>query len=498
MFRFGVAGHLGDDELLSQFVGREYEGDSAEAAFAVLVERHGPMVLGVCRRVLRDRHEAEDAFQATFLVLARKAASIARRDQLANWLYGVACRTALDLRARASRRKTGEHHAQELSPREVRPSVEADLDELRAILDEEVARLPDRYRGVLVLCELEGLSRQAAAKRLGIPEGTLSSRLARAKGLLRHRLTRRGLAPSVVVLTAALAPETQAILIPSSLASSTIQAAAHIVAGISLAEATSTSVATLTQGVLKTMLIAKFKGLVMGLTVATIVTTGIGVLAQPPGPGEGDRLSSLERKLDRILEALGGSRGQDPFHSTAATWWNDANRLDASANRQAPRITQAYPAMPPANGHRSANRSTPVAAGPDERPTTTGSAEAQVASQPPPSPTDRGAGWDVDVAAHLAQSRSETALPDGRSNPLGARVDALERRLSEMERRLNEMDRRLAQSAPSQSRTGFHPGEVGFEATPDRTVPSRSQPAPQPPAASPSRSDTVVPNPGRS
>ncbi len=222
LFRFGVAGHLGDDELLSRFVGRRDQDDDAEAAFAVLVERHGPMVLGVCRRVLGDRHEAEDAFQATFLVLARKAASIARREQLANWLYGVACRTALDVRARATRRKARERKAHAMSPSEVQSADEAELDELRAILDEELARLPERYRGAVVLCELDGLSRHAAAQRLGIPEGTLSSRLARAKDLLRHRLTRRGLAPSTITLDAALAPEARAILIPPSLAGSTI------------------------------------------------------------------------------------------------------------------------------------------------------------------------------------------------------------------------------------------------------------------------------------
>ena len=227
LFRFGVAGHLGDEELLGRFVGAGGldRDESAEAAFAALVERYGPMVLGVCRRVLGDRHEAEDAFQAVFLVLARKAASIARRQQLANWLYGVACRTALDARARAIRRQARERKAYAMSPSEVNPADEVDLDELRSILDEELARLPERYRGAVVLCELDGLSRHAAAQRLGIPEGTLSSRLARAKELLRERLKRRGLVPSAITLSAALAPEARALLIPPALAGSTIEAA---------------------------------------------------------------------------------------------------------------------------------------------------------------------------------------------------------------------------------------------------------------------------------
>ena len=304
LFRFGVAGQIGDEELLSRFVsiGRRDRGEpaeAAEAAFAALVDRYGSMVLGVCRRVLGDQHEAEDAFQATFLVLARKAGSIARREQLANWLYGVACRTALDARARARRRKVRERKAHAMSPAEIPASNAVDLDELRSILDEELSRLPEAFRGAVVLCELEGLSRYAAAQRLGIPEGTLSSRLARAKELLRRRLAGRGLAPSCTTLDAALEPEARAILIPPSLAGSTIQAAARVAAGAALTEVSSTSVVSLTQGVLKAMLIAKFKGLVLGLTSALVVTTGIGVLAQDPGPSEGDRLSALERKLDR-------------------------------------------------------------------------------------------------------------------------------------------------------------------------------------------------------
>src|SRR5262245_55417189 len=119
LFRHGAAGHLGDEELLSRFVARRDE--AAEAAFAALVERYGPMVLGVCRRVLGDRHEAEDAFQATFLVLARKAGSIARREQLANWLHGVANRTARDARARADRRRARERRASAMHPIEIGP-----------------------------------------------------------------------------------------------------------------------------------------------------------------------------------------------------------------------------------------------------------------------------------------------------------------------------------------------------------------------------------------
>lgn len=258
---FGATGQLSDEELLGRFVARR--GADAEAAFATLVERYGPMVLGVCRRVLGNRHEAEDAFQATFLVLARKANSIAGPQQLANWLFGVARRTALDARARTLRGKARERRVHMNSQAEIKQAGDdqPDVDELRAILDGEMARLPERYRGALVLCELDGLTRRAAAARLGIPEGTLSSRLARAKDLLRHRLVRRGLAPSALVLNRALAFETPAgaAVVPLSLVHSTIRAATRVAAGTALSEAASTSIATLAQGVLKAMLLAKFK-----------------------------------------------------------------------------------------------------------------------------------------------------------------------------------------------------------------------------------------------
>ncbi len=326
-----------------------------------------------------------------------------------------------------------------MSPSEVRPADDAEFDELRAILDQELARLPERYRGVVVLCELEGLSRHAAAHRLGIPEGTLSSRLARAKDLLRHRLIRRGLTPSALALNAALAPEAGAILIPPSLAGSTIQAAACVAAGLSLAEAAPTSVAILTQGVLKAMLIAKFKGLVLGLTVATVVTTGIGVLAQSPGPAaspDGDRLSALERKLDRILEALGGSRGDAPRTLPPTT----TTRVDARKNAASPDVQLVLP--PPATslppqvfGDRLGHRILAPAASSDDR-------LAHVVPDAPHPPAARLA----DVVPDAPHPPAVPPPPAGPSRDLDARVDALERRLGEMERRFGEMERRIGRT----------------------------------------------------
>jgi membrane fusion protein, heavy metal efflux system len=280
---FGATGQQSDAELLGRFIAQRDVG--AEAAFAALVERHGPMVLGVCRRVLGNQHEAEDAFQATFLVLARKAASIARPEELANWLFGVACRTAMEARTTGSRRRARERRVHAMSRRAFK-STEPDesvRDELRAILDEELARLPERYRGALVLCELEGLTRRASAQKLGIPEGTLSSRLARAKDLLRRRLLRRGLVLSSVALDRGLECQirAQAVTIPFSLLEPTTRAATRVTAGTAIAEAASSSITALTEGALKAMLVAKLMGTVLGVVALAIVIAGAGVLARP-------------------------------------------------------------------------------------------------------------------------------------------------------------------------------------------------------------------------
>src|SRR5262245_1560586 len=187
-------GAMTDGQLLERFLTHR-----DEVAFEVLLRRHGPMVLGVCRRVLRNAHDAEDAFQATFLVLVRKAASLRRPELVGNWLYGAACRAALE--AKAARRRS--------RPRQFKatPELEAPADvreDLRAVLDQELSCLPDKYRVPLVLCDLEARTRREVARQLGIPEGTLSSRLTTARRKLAQRLTRRDLALSGGALAAAL------------------------------------------------------------------------------------------------------------------------------------------------------------------------------------------------------------------------------------------------------------------------------------------------------
>jgi len=161
-----------------------------EAAFETLVRRHGPMVLGVCRRVLRNPHDAEDAFQATLLVLVRKASSLRTPGLVGNWLYGVAYRTALEAKKMAAKRRLKEAKVVPQSP----PA--STWDDLQTLLDQELDRLPDKYRAVIVLCDLEGMTRKDAARRLGWPEGTVASRLAGARKTLAKRLSRHELALS--------------------------------------------------------------------------------------------------------------------------------------------------------------------------------------------------------------------------------------------------------------------------------------------------------------
>jgi RNA polymerase sigma factor (sigma-70 family) len=276
-----------------------------EAAFATLLRRHGPMVLGVCRRTLRNSHDAEDAFQATFLVLVRKASMIQPRDMVGNWLYGVACRTAMKARTMNTRRRVKERNVQEIARPE--NGVEVADDKLLSLLDEEISRLPDKYRAPVVLCELERKSRKQVAGLLGIPEGTLSWRLASARKMLARRLSRRGVSSSAGALAAALSVSTASASVPPLLLSSTANAALRVAAGQALtAVAASTQVVILTEGVLKAMLLSKLKvfcAVAFAILVGTAVT-GLGYQAIAGDPPQARGTTQRARAAQDDLEEL--------------------------------------------------------------------------------------------------------------------------------------------------------------------------------------------------
>jgi RNA polymerase sigma factor (sigma-70 family) len=274
----GMVAQVSDGQLLARFAC--HRDELAEIAFAALVHRHGPMVLRVCQQILGDRHTAEDAFQATFLVLARRAGSIRQPELLGNWLHGVALRTAREARMRDDRRRRRETPRSEGIAGE--PSGEAGRpDELLVrreefeALHEEVSRLPDRYRVPVLLCELEGLSYQEAALRMRCPVGTISVRLRRARERLRVRLTGRGLAPTTGLLGALFGADAASAHVPPVLVDSTVQAAmgfaASKAAGAGLVSA---SVATLTGRVLRVMALARLK-LIIGLALAVGITMSV-------------------------------------------------------------------------------------------------------------------------------------------------------------------------------------------------------------------------------
>jgi RNA polymerase sigma-70 factor (ECF subfamily) len=273
-----------DGELLRRFITA-----GEEAAFAGLVRRHGAMVFGVCRRLLNDIHDAEDAFQATFLVLARRAASIRKPDAVASWLYGVAYRVAR--RARMARRTCPLTDAVEpISSAD--PVAEASWRELRPVIDEELNRLPEKYRAPLVLCYLEGRTNEEAARLLGWTKGTVSGRLARARDLLRPRLARRGLALPVGGVAAVLAHAEGA---PAALLETTVKTA--------LAGSASVPATVLAEGVMRAMFVKKMTTLAAVVLTLGLAGAGIGLLRQP-GPvaaGDGEEKEAPKSKAGVIF-----------------------------------------------------------------------------------------------------------------------------------------------------------------------------------------------------
>jgi RNA polymerase sigma factor (sigma-70 family) len=309
-----------------------------EEAFDLLVRRHGPMVLGVCRRILRQEEDAEDAFQATFLVLARKAAALVWQESVGGWLYEVASRTALKARAQAARRRDLERQAQPMSPTES-PDVLAGR-ELQGLLDEEVRRLPEKYRAPVVLCYLEGKSHAEAARQLGWPTGTVKGRLSRARQRLRARLARRGLTLAAVAVAPLVADELRAAAVPAALGASTVAGALPFAAGVGAGCGVVSARALVLAEAVGHGLAAGRLRLAALLVALAVVTVGAGLLAaggkegRPPAgpPGARERAEApgpkspagprarLQVLRERLAERAGGNARSEAAVAAGLDW----------------------------------------------------------------------------------------------------------------------------------------------------------------------------------
>ena len=403
-----------DAQLLESFLGQ-----NDPVAFESLVRRHGPMVLAVCRRVLNHRHDAEDAFQATFLVLVRKAASLGKRHLLANWLYGVAYRTALKARGAIARRRTKERQAARMAQPE--PFAERSPHDLLARLDDELNRLPDKYRIPLVLCDLQGLSRTAAARQVGWPVGTLNWRLAQARALLAKRLVRYGLTLSGGVLAEAIAQPAGFAGVPSSMIASTTRAAAAVATGPgAVAGVVPVKVALLVQGVLQTMLLSKLKTAVAVVLLVAMATCGGGLLsyrtvaAQTNEPRTEDAADASPRLTPPAVPS--GAEPQPIWLGRAASDYaaiftkalqvvGDYFEVDY-ANRYEGRI-ETFPTA------KSLRPTTPPGAQPESAPSVRRKAVVRI------SPADTGGFFvEVVVLKYTGLQTGDTWRPAGRDNEL--------------------------------------------------------------------------------
>jgi RNA polymerase sigma factor (sigma-70 family) len=297
-----------DGQLLASFIEQH-----DQAAFEALVHRHGPMVFGVCRRIVGNHHDAEDAFQATFLVLARKASSVRPRERLANWLHGVALRTALKAKTMAAKRRGREKQVMEMP--ELEAAQQDPWRDLQPLLDQELNGLPENYRLPILLCDLEGKTIKEAARQLGWPQGSLAGRLARGRKLLAKRLVNRGVVLSAGLLAAVVSRNGASAGVPTALMSSTVKAATMIAAGqAKVAGLVPAKVAALMEGATKAMLLSKLKTISVGLLLVALVCVGAGAIYQTRAAEQ----QKGKPKNETMAEGLQSTSGDRPAPRQAA------------------------------------------------------------------------------------------------------------------------------------------------------------------------------------
>jgi RNA polymerase sigma factor (sigma-70 family) len=326
----GMAAEMLADHSDRQLVERAL-AERDQAAFQAIVLRHGPMVYRVCWRVLQQPQDAEDAFQATFLVLVQKLRTLRKHASLASWLHGVAHRVALKAKFQAAARRRHEHQA---PLADTRPPDDVTWGELRAVLDFELSQLPDKWRLPLILCYLEGRTQDESANQLGWSKSTLRRRLEEARTALGRRLNRRGIA-CPTALSAILLSDSIASAAPvPGLVASTVEAAAGVAAGKTVATATSAKVAALTEGVLKTMLLSKLQV----ATAVFVILAGVGVGAgrilydsQTTGKAQEER-AKTDRQPTATIDGLVGGKKVQPDPMSVEPGAEAAAKLLAASN----------------------------------------------------------------------------------------------------------------------------------------------------------------------
>jgi RNA polymerase sigma factor (sigma-70 family) len=380
LFGRGSVSGLSEGQLLARFV-----GEHDEVAFEAIVSRHGPMVLGICRRLLDDPNDVEDAFQATFLVLVRRAGSLRDRELLSNWLYGVALRVASRARRDRARRRVGQVPDFHSEDQTGASPDDAGLCELRSVLDTEVARLPERFRAPIVLCYFEGLTHDQAAERLRCPVGTVRSRMAKGRELLQSRLTRRGFGPASLVPAGPLPGLSPAI--PPALLTRTAAAAGAVATGSLLAGGGSTSAVALARGVLRTMTFTKWMTIAAATVALVAVGGGVRVAARPDGADETEgqpenrpagvdgrpvrkALEEIQSGINRYEEQLAAERARIAAQRDQIAALTDRIRaLEAAAKAEAARSPAPL-----------AGRSQPAAANPPGAAAPPGSENPRIAA----------------------------------------------------------------------------------------------------------------------